>query len=172
MRYRLRRPLLAIGAICFVLLLRFVASDGRKPFNPDHLPEGVYEVERIVDGDTLILVGGARVRLIGADTPETVKPNHPVEPFGPEATNFTEQFVAEAGGRISLQMDRERKDRFERFLAYVFAGNRMLNEELIRNGLATARTEFNYSYTMKRRFRRAEDEARSDERGIWSIAQE
>lgn len=168
LRYRARRPLVVVGLILLLLFLRFLASDVSQPPLPQSLSEGTYRVQRVVDGDTLVLEGGARVRLIGADTPETVKPDHPVEPFGPEAARYTEQFIADARGEVRLQMDRERKDRFDRFLAYVFAGDRMLNEELIREGLATARTEFNYSPSIKRRFRQAEDEARSAGRGIWS----
>ncbi len=128
----------------------------------------MHRVRRVVDGDTLLLESGARVRLIGADTPETVKPNHPVEPYGPEATEFTKQLIGSTDGEVRLQTDREQKDRFGRFLAYVFVDDQMLNEELIRQGLATARTEFNYSSSMKRRFRQAEEEARLAGRGIWS----
>jgi micrococcal nuclease len=135
---------------------------------PDALSEGTYLVRRVVDGDTLLLANQARVRLIGADTPECVKPNSPVEPFGPEATDFANQFVAQAEGAVRLQFDRERIDRYGRFLAYVWADDRMLNEELIRAGLATAETGFGYSSAMKRRFRRAEDEAKAGRRGIWS----
>jgi micrococcal nuclease len=160
--------LIVVALILLVALLRFLGSDDQRPPVPETLPEGFYQVERVVDGDTILLIGGARVRLIGADTPETVKPNHAVEPFGPEATAFTEQFVRDAEGQLYLRMDRERKDRFDRFLAYVYAGDRMLNEELIRAGLAAARTEFNYSQAMKRRFRQAEDEAKADGLGIWN----
>lgn len=138
------------------------------PRHPESLAEGVYRVGRVVDGDTLLLANGARVRLIGADTPETVKPNHPVEPFGSEATRFTRQFVADGGSTVRLQFDRERLDRYDRFLAYVWVGQRMLNEELIRAGLATAETGFRYSLAMKTRFRRAENDARAARRGIWS----
>ncbi len=168
LRYRVRRPLTIVGLLLLFVLLRLLTSDVSRPSGPESLSEGVHRVERVVDGDTLLLVGGARVRLIGADTPETVQPNHAVEPYGPEAAAFTEQFVRDAGGEVRLQMDRERKDRFDRFLAYVFAHDRMLNEELIRMGLATARTEFDYSQSMKRRFRRAEEEAKSAKLGIWS----
>lgn len=168
LRYRVRRPVVVAGLILLLVLLRLLALGDRHSPSSEDLPEGVYRVERVVDGDTLVLVGGARVRLIGADTPETVKPNHPVEPFGPEATEFTKRFVSDAAGQVRLQMDKERKDRFDRFLAYVFSGDRMLNEELIRAGLATARTEFNYSRAMKRRFRQAEDEAKAGRLGLWS----
>ncbi len=136
------------------------------PAPPEALAEGTYAVRRVVDGDTLVLTNDARVRLIGADTPETVKPDCPVEPWGPEATQFTRDFVG--GGTVRLQLDRERVDKYGRFLAYVWVGDRMLNEELIRAGLARAKTGFRYSSSMKGRFRRAEGEAEAADRGIWS----
>ena len=136
--------------------------------SPESLAEDVYQVQRVVDGDTLLLTNKARVRLIGADTPETVKPDHFVEPFGPEATRFTRRFVDEGEGSVRLQFDRERLDKYGRFLAYVWVGELMLNEELIRAGLATAETGFRYSSSMKTRFRRAEDDARAAGRGIWA----
>lgn len=135
---------------------------------PEALSEATYRVERVIDGDTLLLANRARVRLQGVDTPETVKPNHAVERFGPEAAEFTRHFVAQAGGVVRLQFDRERIDKYGRFLAYVWAGDRMLNEELVREGLATAETQYRYSNSMKTRFRRAEDDARAARRGIWS----
>ena len=139
------------------------------PEPPAALAEGVYEVDRVVDGDTLVLTNHARIRLIGADTPETKKPNHPVEPWGPEATEFTKRFVS--GGRVRLQLDREQQDRYGRFLAYVFVDDQMLNEELIRKGLAKAKTGFPYSQSKKTRFLRAQDEARAAGRAIWSDSQ-
>lgn len=162
--FRRRLALIAVAIVAAVLLYRL-----RGPVDvsaPEALPEGRYRVARVVDGDTLLLANGARVRLIGADTPETVKPEHPVEAWGPEATRFTRQFVA--GGEVRLQMDREKVDRYGRFLAYVWVGERMLNEELIRAGLARARLEFRYAPSMKTRFRKAEEEARQAQRGIWS----
>ncbi len=126
-------------------------------------------MSRVVDGDTLLLENGTRIRLICADTPETVKPNFPVEPFGPEATKFTKDFLC--AGRVFLTFDIERLDRYGRFLAYAWRDEnmeRMLNEELIRAGLAEAKTGYNFSQSMKTRFRRAEDEAKAARRGIWS----
>jgi micrococcal nuclease len=133
---------------------------------PPVLASQEYEVARAVDGDTILLANRARVRLIGVDAPESVKPNHPVEPWGPEASSFTRQFVS--GGRVRLEFDQERLDQYGRFLAYVWVGDRLLNEELVRAGLA--RVEFNYHYrsAMKTRFRRAQDEARAAGLGIWS----
>ena len=70
--------------------------------------------------------------LMGVDTPETVKEDTPVQPWGPEATQFTREFVGDGNSDVRLQFDRERTDRFGRYLAYVWVGDRMLNEELLR----------------------------------------
>lgn len=133
----------------------------------DPLPEAMYRVVRVVDGDTILFAPDYRVRLIGVNAPESVKPEHPVEPFGPEASEFTRQFLA--AGEARLSFDRERVDRFGRFLAYVWVGDLLLNEELIRAGLAHWERHFQYSQPMKDRFRRAEQEARRNGVGIWSL---
>jgi micrococcal nuclease len=171
-RRRYRAPA-APGAILGGLFLLLVAwriwQETNRTVNlPSTLDERQYDVERVVDGDTLLLANRARIRLIGVDTPETVKPEHAVEPWGPEATQFTRQFVA--AGHVRLQFDKERLDRYDRFLAYVWVENRMLNEELVRAGLARVELEYNYSPAMKTRFRRAEAAARAARVGIWSAA--
>ncbi len=142
------------------------------------LHEGVYDLVRVVDGDTLVVrpaedAGGssgqslqAYVRLIGIDTPETVKPDHPIEPWGPEATEFTRRFLA--SGRLELRMDKRRKDRYDRFLAYVYVDGRMLNEELVRAGLARVSHYPGDSPRIARQLQEAEEEARRARRGIWS----
>ena len=130
------------------------------------LAEGEYPIERVVDGDTLLLASGPTVRLIGVNTPETVKPDHPIEPFGPEASQFTRAFLS--AGQVRLTFDRERLDRYGRQLAYAWVGERMLNEELLRAGLARYEPQFHYSAAVKQRFRQAEQEARQQQKGIWS----
>jgi micrococcal nuclease len=115
-----------------------------------------------------LLASGARIRLQGVNTPETVKPDSPVEPWGPEASQFTKNFIEKAGHLVRLTFSLERKDRYDRFLAFVWDGDVMLNEELVRAGLAHARRDYRYSETMKRRFTQAQEEARRAGRGIWS----
>ena len=80
--WRSRRRTFAVLAVVIVIAVR-VWQDRGQPDPPESLPEGDYAVARVVDGDTLLLENDARVRLIGVDSPESVKPNHPVEPFGP-----------------------------------------------------------------------------------------
>jgi micrococcal nuclease len=116
------------------------------------------------------MVGGARVRLEGVDTPETVREDYPVEPWGPEASAFTKEFVRKAGGRVKLTFGNERLDDYGRYLAFVWDGERMLNEELVRAGLAEARLGWNFSNNLKRRLRIAQEDAQRAERGIWSDA--
>jgi len=147
----------------------------------DGFREGLYRVERVVDGDTLIVShridvddsGGRapvplrlRIRLLGIDTPETKKENTPVEPWGPEASAFTRKFVS--GGEVTLRLDKRRVDQYGRHLAYVYVGERMLNEELVRAGLARVSIYPGDSYTIARKLRKAEDDARGAQRGIYS----
>lgn len=147
-----------------------ILSGGETQHAPELLEEGIHTVRRVVDGDTLLLESGARVRLQGIDTPETVAEHRPVEAWGPEAAAFTKQFVAAADHKVRLTFGLERKDRHERFLAFVWHGDTMLNEELVRAGLAHARMDYRYAQPMKRRLAAAQDEARKAGRGIWSNA--
>lgn len=146
-------------------------EDGLRPV-PD-VENGV--VERCVDGDTLVVKFDdgttERVRLIGANTPETVKPNSPVEPFGPEASAFTKRRVEEAGGAARLVADGDRRDKYGRRLAFVYLADSevSLNEELTRQGFAEAQTQYRFSAEMKRRLKAAEDAARREKRGIHSL---
>lgn len=135
------------------------------PAPPAAAPQTV-AVRRVVDGDTLLLESGERVRLQGIDTPETVKEDTPIEPWGPEASQFTKDFTR--GGRVRLEFDRERRDQYGRLLAFVWVDERMLNEELLRQGLARYEAHYDYAESKKIRFRAAQDEARRAKRGIWS----
>jgi micrococcal nuclease len=142
---------------------------------PEKLDAGEYGVARVIDGDTLELANGARVRLIGIDAPETQasrRSDGKDQPLAREARQFAEQAVE--GRDVRLQLDKERIDKYGRFLAYVWYVDRgsgdelMLNEELIRAGLARALLRYSYSERMKRRFRAAEQEAREAGSGIWA----
>lgn len=132
------------------------------------LPPGVYGVERVVDGDTLLIDGHRRVRLQGVNSPESVKPDWPVEPFGPEASDFTKRFVTESGGRLRFEVDGESVDQHGRFLAFAWNGDRLLNDELVRAGLARATLGYDFSPRKKEQLRKAQQEAKRAQRGIWS----
>lgn len=123
-------------------------------------------VERVVDGDTLKLDGGVRVRLMGIDTPEIAHDGQPDEPWGREAAEWLKQRLT--GKRVRLEYDREREDRYGRTLAFVYLGDVLINEEIVREGFGRAETRYPYSSEMKRRLTAAEDEARAAGRRMWS----
>jgi micrococcal nuclease len=104
---------------------------------------GDLTVVRVVDGDTIVVrlpTGNETVRLVGIDTPETVKPNTPVECFGPEASARTKRLLP-ADTEIRLERDVEARDRYGRLLAYVLVPDgrgswERYNDELLRDGWA------------------------------------
>ena len=81
-----------------------------RPTGREVLTDGVYSVRRVVDGDTLLMATGARVRLEGIDTPETVREDYPVEWWGPEASKFAKDFVKQAHSRVTLTFGNNRLD--------------------------------------------------------------
>ena len=127
-------------------------------------PGAAQLVERVVDGDTIIVQEVGRVRLIGVDTPETVNPRRPVECFGREASAFAKRMLE--GQRVRLEYDQDRTDRYGRTLAYVYLPNgAFVNAELVRQGYGHAYTRFPFRYLDD--FRRYERDARQRQRGLW-----
>ncbi len=124
----------------------------------------IYKVKRVIDGDTLLLINGEKVRLIGVDTPETKHPQKPVEYFGKEAHLFTKQMVD--GKEARFEFDRRKRDKYRRLLAYVYLlDGTFLNAEIIKQGYGKAYTKFRFKYMEE--FRRYEREARENKRGMW-----
>lgn len=126
---------------------------------------------RIVDGDTIVvLISGRneRVRLIGIDTPESVKPNTPVECFALEASARMKTLLPPGSG-VKLVRDVELRDRYGRLLAYVYraSDNLFVNLSLVNDGYASAYTyPPNVAHTAE--FVGAAAEARDAGRGLWS----
>lgn len=126
-------------------------------------------VTNVVDGDTIDVDyegGEERIRLILVDTPETKHPQMGVQPFGPEATEFTTNELD--GEDVRLEPGVEERDYYGRLLAYVFVNGENFNQQLIEEGLArVAVYPPNTEYLDE--FEAAEEEARSAGIGIWSL---
>jgi len=122
-------------------------------------------VARAVDGDTVVLVGGERVRYIGVDTPELHHPKRPVEAYAREAWAFNRRLVE--GKQVRLEFDVQRRDRYGRLLAYVFLEDgTFVNAELIQQGYAQILTiPPNVKY--QERFLVWQRQAREARRGLW-----
>jgi micrococcal nuclease len=124
-------------------------------------------VTRVVDGDTIeAWIGGEveDVRLIGVDTPETVKPGTPVQCFGLKASHFTKRQLE--GKQVRLVFGIERRDVYGRLLAYAYLGDRFFNPILVRRGLARSLT-IPPNDRFASRFRRLELGAARAGRGLW-----
>ena len=124
-------------------------------------------VLRAVDGDTIeVRLEGGRedVRYIGIDTPETVKPGTPVQCFGPQAHHFNARLVTHR--RVRLVFGVERRDVYGRLLAYVYLGDRFVNAELARRGLALTLT-IPPNDRFAGRFKRLQMAAARAGRGLW-----
>lgn len=125
----------------------------------------------VTDGDTIsVRIDGTKekVRLIGIDTPETKKPNTPIQCFGPEASAFTESLLP-PGTRLHLERDVEARDKYGRLLAYVYRADdgMFVNLEIIRRGYARLLTiPPNVAHADD--FVTAERAARRDDVGLWA----
>ncbi|MGH2959654.1 MAG: thermonuclease family protein [Solirubrobacterales bacterium] len=124
-----------------VVLANYLIGDSSTPSensSPAPKSERTATVLRVVDGDTILVRGpngrNERVRYIGVDTPESVKPDSPVECFGHEASDYNKQLVQ--GRKVRLVPDREAEDRFGRSLAFVYVGDTFVNAQLISGGYA------------------------------------
>jgi micrococcal nuclease len=125
-------------------------------------------MERVVDGDTVVVSGHRHVRLIGIDTPETVDPRRPVGCFGKEASRFLTSLLP-PGTPIRLVGDVEQEDRYGRLLAYLYrrADGLFVNAELVRQGFANVLTvPPNVAHTDE--LVALVREARVAARGLWS----
>ena len=165
---------LALLAILIYLLVP-AGTSGDSPSGDDRPnPAGVAasgsvqaRVLRVVDGDTIeVSIGGDTedVRYIGVDTPETVKPGEPVQCYGPEASEANHELVD--GRTVRLDFDRELRDVYGRLLAYVYVGDRFVNEELLAGGYART-LEIEPNTSMADELADVEERAGEAGTGLW-----
>lgn len=126
--------------------------------------------DRAIDGDTLSVKQNGRkktVRLLLVDTPESKKPNTPVQPYSLEAAKYTESLVKTCD--LSIEHDSKgRYDRYKRELVYLYCGDDMVNEMLVRKGYARV----GYIYQQKDHLyelQEAEHYAKQKKLKIWSL---
>jgi len=171
---RCQRVWLAAAAFLAIFLLAGCASsdDSDDAFirqiaqNYPELKDRAYEtamVRRVIDGDTFETDGGAKVRLIGVNTPEV---GARAEPYGEEASEFSRKRLS--GQKVYMFADASDKDRYGRLLRYVFIENDpvMYNETLLAEGYANVMTvPPNVMFAEK--FLALERQARENQKGLW-----
>lgn len=128
------------------------------------------KVVKVVDGDTLdVEFNGKkeRIRLLLVDTPETVHPNKPVQPFGPEASKFAKDTLSNQ--HVQLEFDMSERDKYGRLLAYVWIDDHMFNEMLLEKGFARVAYVYPPNVKYVDQFRDIQKKAQQSAVGIWSI---
>lgn len=141
-----------------------IGSDGSGPVGGE---SGSARVERVVDGDTVILSAGlGSSRIVGVDTPETVKPDTPVQCFGPQASAFSKEVLG-AAGKVRYRVAREPIDSYGRSLVYLWLPDgRFFNAMLVRRGYART-LPFPPNTRYAPLFQRLAEEAARSGRGLW-----
>ena len=127
-------------------------------------PAAAQRVRQVIDGDTITVSGVGAVRLLGVDAPEKTGGYRQSEPYGDAAARFLRQLVD--GKVVRLEYDGERKDQYNRTLAYVFLEDgTCANETIIRAGFAEVYRRF--TYVRKPQFQEAQRQAQAAKRGMW-----
>jgi len=161
--------------ICILVGLLFVASyyfyshySSKQP-----TPPGYYYVSYVFDGDTVeVDMNGTpeKIRMIGVDTPETHKPNTPVQCYGPEASDFTKTRLTHKNVRLESDEINQDRDRYGRLLRYVYTDDGVLwNAELVKLGYGRALTAF--PFTKLSEFESYGSLAKSSNQGLWASCQ-
>ena len=132
--------------------------------------DGRATVTKVIDGDTIVVrIGGQEehVRLLGIDTPETHKPDSPVECFGPEAASRLGVLLPK-GTVVRLVRDVEARDRYDRLLAYVYRDQDGLFVDLamVTDGFAGTLT-ISPNVAHREELDRAAADAKAAQRGLW-----
>ena len=124
-----------------------------------------YEVIRVIDGDTVELKNGERLRYNDIDTPETVHPSKPVECYGPQASAKNKDLVE--GEIILVELGNPEKDRYGRLLGYVYVDDLFVNAELVRGGYAEVNSYGNPGSKFNELIQ-IENKAKSKPTGLWA----
>jgi micrococcal nuclease len=148
----IRSRLVKIFLLIFILLAVFAFLQ--------FFSENRIVVARVIDGDTIGLRNGQRVRLLGIDATEKGQYYHD------EATGRLRQLVE--GKRVTLEKDVSNRDRYGRLLRYVYSDGLFVNLEMIKEGYAILfTTPKNVKHLNE--FMRAEEEAKTKGIGVWSL---
>ena len=142
----------------------------------DKYHDKYFLVVNVLDGDTFDIDSPdgqyerTRIRLWGVDTPETVKPDTPVQHFGREASEFTRTKILGQTVRVELE-NRQNRDKYGRLLAWIFLEDgTLLNELIIEQGMGYADPRF--AHSRSRQLSHLQNQARKAGKGLWADVKE
>ncbi len=129
-------------------------------------------ISEVVDGDTVKVefANGdtESIRLLLIDTPESVHPNKPVQPFGKEASDYAKEVLQE-GDVVTLEKGNPERDKYDRLLGYIWIDDVNFNQLMIEEGYARVAYVYEPNTKYLEEFEQAENDAKSKEENIWSI---
>lgn len=159
------------------LIAAVIAGTGYLMFADGGAPEGAFIVERVVDGDTIVVreqdffnAETYTIRLIGVNTPETVDPRKAVECFGEEASAFLKrELPVDSAVYLDADADKPNTDSFDRLLRYVIRADdtKLINKLVIEEGYGHE-ADYNEPYMYKDEFVAAQKSAADAKRGLWA----
>lgn len=183
LKRNVKRRIKALGASIVLIIVALALSIGEdfvKSFLPedvavqqDSVAENGYKVERVVDGDTIVIDYNGedtKVRLIGVDTPESVSNDADSNvKWGEKASAYTKKRLANE--TVYLEFDKEKQDRYGRLLAYVYLKDQendytMFNQTLVENGYARA-AYYSPNGKYRETFEELEEKAEKQKKGFW-----
>lgn len=130
---------------------------------------GLYTIDHFIDGDTIAVEMNGQpetIRMIGIDTPETHRPNTPVQCYGPAAAAYTKNRIGNQRIRLVSDSLGTNRDRYNRLLRYVYlTDGTNLNQELVAKGYAFAYLSF--PFTKSDEFAAAQANAKDGGTGLW-----
>jgi len=162
---------LALVIIIFGLVgLAYKSVDLKHILPAEVTAPGFYKVTTVYDGDTIqVNMNGTleKVRFIGVDTPETHKPNTPVQCFGPQASDYTKRLLTGAVVRLKADPTNDNRDRYGRLLRYVYTDKDVLvDQSLIQQGFGFAYLSFPFEKSAE--FAASQEQAQSAKLGLWA----
>jgi endonuclease YncB( thermonuclease family) len=164
------------GLMVFAVVLMVFAAVANsrgwlRPINSKalmHAQPGSYAVKQFVDGDTVMVdMQGTTetIRFIGIDTPETHKPNTPVQCYGPAAAAYTKNRIGSQRIRLVSDALTTNRDRYNRLLRYVvLEDGTYLNKELVQKGYAFA---YAFPFAKSDEFHATMEQAQKAKAGLW-----
>ena len=170
LQYAITKKAFAVASAFFVCLLfiGLVQAEGKCLFDKQAGSYETVQLDYVVDGDTVWLKDGRKVRILGINTPEVEHEDKPGEPYGDEAKSAAKSFL-QGEKQLIMQTSSVKTDNYGRTLGHLFrADGRSLSEYLLSRGLAfQIFNESPNSYTDC--FVAAEQQARENNIGVWRL---
>lgn len=164
------KRLRSAGPFLLLLFLALLFSNAVSAGCPSLHTGDLLQVAEVFDGDTLLLLDGRRIRLIGINTPETGWEEKPDEPHARAAKRRLERLVSGTGNWIRLEKGQQQRDRYRRLLAHIYSQDgENLIEVLLQDG-AGFQIVFPPNLDHLQCYRAAESRARAVGRGVWADA--